>query len=489
MDEEIWKTIPICTNYEASTFGRIRNKKTGYVLQQQKNQKGYMSVGIHGTNDKTIAKTVHRSTKTVHRLVAMTFIPNPENKPTVNHKKPDPSNNNIANLEFATHKEQSVHSRKRKLTTEESPTNDTWGKRKVWKCDKNTGNRIEMFETVRDAASSMKSSRYAMSQIFSVAENHEISNSITESRQGRLTAAGFKWEFDELRVFSAEEWCAIDPVNVKGAKGYEISTLGRLCSHKGKVKGIAKSPYGPGYSQHSVNRVLFFAHRLVALTFLERIDGKDYVNHIDGDKNSPILNNLEWCTLKENSLHAVATGLSKTKPVLQFNLDGNFRKRFESMTEAVAEVGTVDILTSIRTSSAAGGYIWKYPSDDKDRVVKLRKRQYMCKKIQQFDMHGAYLRQFDSFREAKESVPGLQASAATRGGSSAGYRWKYADDKAPFTKRTVNDKKKKIIQYDLDMNFIQSHDSVAIARGLIGGSVSWAIKHSKPSKGFRWAYA
>lgn len=51
----------------------------------------------------------------LHRLVALHFIPNPENKPTVNHKIADKSINHVGNLEWATYKEQSQHVRKHRL--------------------------------------------------------------------------------------------------------------------------------------------------------------------------------------------------------------------------------------------------------------------------------------------------------------------------------------------------------------------------------------
>ena len=48
----------------------------------------------------------------LHRLVALTFLPNTDNKLTVNHKNHDPSNNHIDNLEWATHQEQNNHKKK-----------------------------------------------------------------------------------------------------------------------------------------------------------------------------------------------------------------------------------------------------------------------------------------------------------------------------------------------------------------------------------------
>lgn len=222
MEEEIFKTIPISTGYEASTHGRVRNKKRGTFMKQFPTAKGYRRVNIKGTNNEAI-------TFLVHRLVAITFLPNPEKKPTVNHKQHGGSNNHVSNLEWSTYTEQATHKRKRTLTTDEIGFNDTWGKRKIWKCDKVTGDKVEMFASVRDAANSVHATR-CMSKIFTVAENHEISTSISGSQQSRLTAAGFKWKFDELHLLNTEEWRYLNPVNTKGVEGYQISSLGRLCT-------------------------------------------------------------------------------------------------------------------------------------------------------------------------------------------------------------------------------------------------------------------
>lgn len=54
----------------------------------------------------------------------------------------------------------------------------------------------------------------------------------------------------------------------------------------------------------------FQIHRLVALTYLEILEGKNQVNHIDGNKLNNHISNLEWCNNSQNQLHAYKLGLN-----------------------------------------------------------------------------------------------------------------------------------------------------------------------------------
>lgn len=92
-----------------------------------------------------------------------------------------------------------------------------------------------------------------------------------------------------------------------------VSTRGRIRLKSGK---IASPTDHAGYKRLSTrdvtgNRVSIAVHRLVAMNFIPNPENKPEVNHIDGDKANNDVNNLEWCTHKENMQHAEGLGLIK----------------------------------------------------------------------------------------------------------------------------------------------------------------------------------
>jgi len=97
-----WKDIP-GENYQISDEGNIRNKTTKKELKQCLSTTGYKRVSFSRGKGKTpkIGFT--------HRLVAEAFIPNPENKPFVNHIDGDKQNPHPSNLEWVTNKENVKH--------------------------------------------------------------------------------------------------------------------------------------------------------------------------------------------------------------------------------------------------------------------------------------------------------------------------------------------------------------------------------------------
>ena len=105
---EEWKPIKELDGaYEASSLGNIRNAKT-------KRQKSIVFDGYYWKFgfDYVFEGKRHMGWYRVHKAVAETFIPNPQNKETVNHKDGNHGNNAVENLEWATAKEQSDHAAK-----------------------------------------------------------------------------------------------------------------------------------------------------------------------------------------------------------------------------------------------------------------------------------------------------------------------------------------------------------------------------------------
>ena len=95
------------TRYVVNEYGDVLNTETGRILAQTTDKYGYKIVSLNYKGKNYKCK--------VHRLVALAFIPNPENKPTVNHKDTNKSNNYVDNLEWATYDEQMKHAIKMNL--------------------------------------------------------------------------------------------------------------------------------------------------------------------------------------------------------------------------------------------------------------------------------------------------------------------------------------------------------------------------------------
>lgn len=100
-ENEIWKIINEYPDYEVSNLARVRNIETNVILKEHKQNRGYKMVNLKRNK---ISKGI-----SLHRVVAIAFIPNPDNKAQVNHINGDKDNNSVANLEWMTSSENVRH--------------------------------------------------------------------------------------------------------------------------------------------------------------------------------------------------------------------------------------------------------------------------------------------------------------------------------------------------------------------------------------------
>lgn len=163
---EQWITIQEASNYEVSTYGNVRNKITQKLLKGRLTKNGYLQVSLK------IDETNKFSNRYIHRLVAIYWIDNLENKREVNHKDGNKENNNINNLEWVTSSENQKH--------RHSIGINKTSNRKVGKFTKD-GELVSQYNSIQEAAN---------------AENNGIRVSIDNVVHGkRKTLKGFIWKF------------------------------------------------------------------------------------------------------------------------------------------------------------------------------------------------------------------------------------------------------------------------------------------------------
>ena len=154
---------------------------------------------------------------------------------------------------------------------------------------------------------------------------------------------------------------------------YQVSNWGRVKSIKfGKERILKLTKDKDGYffvNLYKNNKSKTFkVHRLVAEAFLPNTDNLPLINHKDEDKSNNIVSNLEWCDVKYNTNYGTRnkrigksnTNGKRSKPVLQYTLDGKFVREWESYRECKRN-GFNHVSECCRGKlKSCGGFIWRY---------------------------------------------------------------------------------------------------------------------------------
>lgn len=393
---ETWKDIPGFLLHEISDHGNIRNKKTKRLIKLHKKKDGYVHVGLNRPKLPQVKRLVHR-------LVALTFLPNPDDLPEVNHKNHTEDYNWVENLEWSSKKSNRDHRRQNKV--------QAGSRRPVWKCDMTTGEKIEKFKSGVDAAKAIGDKAFT---------------ALCKAMKKQPTLyKGFRWIYDAEEEFVNEMWKPILPHFVNGVQNYSISSEGRIKNPRGVIR--RGYDHSSGYKRVSIGDTDFCVHRLVAQAFLPNFFGKTRVNHKDGDKSNPKLFNVVWATDSENTQHAHDTGLNTTsRPVQQISLDGQKIVQFTSIAAAGRATGYLEcnIWSAATNNTISGDYRWRFGTD----TGVLEKLAGRSRPVRQMTMQGEKIADFAMISKAAAKI-GVDRSNLrhhmNKSGICQGYKWMY----------------------------------------------------------------
>lgn len=175
--EIIWREIEGFKDYMISNTGDVYSKISNKILKPRKHTGGYLRCGLRGKD------------KFIHRLVAQAFIPNPQNKPQVNHIDGDKTNNCVDNLEWSTSSENIGHAHRTGLigTTDKIRKNAIIvGK----KCSKKVKQYSLKGEFIKEFDSLIEASKEVNTSVGNI-------GSCCSGNKRQKTAKGFIWKYSK----------------------------------------------------------------------------------------------------------------------------------------------------------------------------------------------------------------------------------------------------------------------------------------------------
>lgn len=278
----------------------------------------------------------------------------------------------------------------------------------IYRLDKESEEVIEKYNSIEDAGIWAFNNKLT-------SNSHNGRNSIGNCLNGLSKSAyGYKWKYVENNDLENEEWKEINLINLFGQnhgcdKQYFVSNLGRFKNSYGVIMDNYKVNEN-GYIRVFINNKTFALHRLVALTFLENPENKETVNHKDGNKINNSVDNLEFATNKEQQIHKYQIGLGNnfTRKIKQYDLNWNLIKEFDSIVSAAKEMNVSKstirgVLIGNRKTSA--GFIWKYSEDaNLDFSEKITINKNIGRKVCQYDLEMNLIKIHNSIADAGRNV-------------------------------------------------------------------------------------
>lgn len=322
--EIIWKQVPGFSNYEVNNIGQIRNLHKR-ILTLKTEEQGYVKKKLIDDNGNKIYKSVHW-------CVCRTFNGPPyEDKIQVDHINKIRNDNRAENLRWANSTDQLVNRTKSTTNKISYRINQI--------CPK-TFQIINTYNTAKEISIKLK---FDSSYIVKSVHNGNLCH-------------GFYWKYEEISLIEGEIWVKIK----RGTKEFFISNFGRIKDIKyERLRPLNKSEY----LRIHIDKKMYNVHILVAETFIPNLDSKPVVNHKDCNKHNNKVDNLEWCTSSENTLHAWKNGRYENcyKKVYEYDAKSNeLIKIYKSHTEASFEnkIGLSEMHKRIKNQKIVNNKRW-----------------------------------------------------------------------------------------------------------------------------------
>lgn len=369
-DDEEWAIIPGYIRYEASTQGRVRNITSKSIMAITIDDSGYYRVSL--TND----KLNKNAPKYVHRMVAVAFLPNPEEKKTVDHIDRDPTNNKLNNLRWATSKEQRMNQGPVKNKYKIRTTDLTDWKGEKWKkIEDYEGYEISNFARIKSLQRCNGSDKLTTSITYDygMTKNKYTQTCLKDSNgkkyytlTHRLVAEAFIPNPDNR-----------SEVNHKNGIKYDnrLENLEWVSSAENKrhatESGLRKDKK-PIYQLDENNKIIKeWPSATDAATELKF--NREYISHAACTEHNQFSQGYFWCFIE--NYDPLVTKLFKSmrvKPVTQLDLEGNIIKIHGGIKEAGEEIARTQALYVPRTCSTQisrcadgklesfAGYKWEF---------------------------------------------------------------------------------------------------------------------------------
>lgn len=316
MEEEIWKELPKKLNlskYLISSYGNIKHiRKDKFLALSPIKYTGYIRSPLTQDNGKP-------KSFTIHRLVAITFLENPNNYKIVDHINNIKHDNKISNLRW-TDSQQNAINRISKSTA--------W-KKQIEQIENEKV--IKSWNSIREAIDTLK-----FPSIAKYVDKNKIYN-------------GFYWKSKNIEIDN-EIWKELNVNN----KTISVSNMGRIKTINGSITiGTIRN----GYLVITVCRKPYYVHRLVCSVFKNiSLDNIEVVDHIDNNRQNNKIENLNITTVKKNLQKSL------NKIVELYDDKNNYIKTYKSLTELCNDKGFKKPVISrvIKNKKSFNGFMFKY---------------------------------------------------------------------------------------------------------------------------------